>query len=369
MCGHGQLGTLLDPDFLFGDYLYASSTSATLARYQDWFAGQIAGCIFPGSQVLEIACNDGLLLNALQARGIDCLGVEPSDRMAERARLHGHHVVDDFWPAASTRLGDTKFDVILGQNVLAHTPHPLDFMKACKAALMPDGVAVMQTSQADMVENGEFDTIYHEHYSFFCEDSAEALGGRAGFTALATRYASVHGESHIFFFGNDQVSLEQFLSRWDETATGSTWLSARSSLSSPTRASRSLQAWTDFAFAARHRMIEVQTRVAHLRASGHRVVAVGAAAKGITFLRASEVVADCLMDEAQDKIGRYVDGLDLEIAPLAAAGLSPTDAYIMTAWNFAAELAGKLLKLGASREAPVLTYFPQVTELTLADFE
>jgi SAM-dependent methyltransferase len=159
-CGHGQLSHQVDPKELFVDYLYASSTSETLKEYARNFAVGISRT-FQNPRVLEIASNDGIMLLEFKRIGISAVGVEPAKRMVAQARALDLSVIEDFWP--TQKLPHQKFDVVLGQNVLAHTPSPLGFLSAVRDVLEADGLALFQTSQADMLFNGEFDTVYHEH--------------------------------------------------------------------------------------------------------------------------------------------------------------------------------------------------------------
>ena len=163
-CTHGQLTHFLHPDSLFRNYLYASGTSGTLTAYFAWFAAALSGCVRPGARVLEIASNDGSHLSCLAARGFDVTGIDPADNLNQIAAAAGHKVLTGFFP--DTR-PDGRFDVVIAMNVAAHTPTPLRLLEGVAGVLAPGGVAIIQTSQALMIGNGEFDTVYHEHYSFF----------------------------------------------------------------------------------------------------------------------------------------------------------------------------------------------------------
>src|SRR5262249_43720126 len=158
-----QLGYFVDPERLFSHYVYASGTSRTLGEYFAWFADQVVNLVGTGAKILEIGCNDGSLMLRLAERGLRVRGVDPARNLVAHAHANGLDVVCDLWP--TNTLGDTRFDLVVAQNVLAHNSNPLAFLKKIGEALSDRGICVVQTSQAAMLSNGEFDTIYHEHCS------------------------------------------------------------------------------------------------------------------------------------------------------------------------------------------------------------
>jgi SAM-dependent methyltransferase len=196
-CGHGQLSHFVSPQRLFGHYLYASGTSQTLLRYFDWFAQACRSVVPEGSRVLEIASNDGSLLQTLKAAGFDVLGIDPARNLAHAAQQRGLPTLCDFWPSDQIA-SDARFELVIGQNVLAHTPTPHAFLQAVQRHLSPTGLCLIQTSQAQMLDNGEFDTIYHEHHSFFTPRSMAVLAQRSGLALRAVHQVAIHGNSWLF---------------------------------------------------------------------------------------------------------------------------------------------------------------------------
>jgi SAM-dependent methyltransferase len=358
-CGHGQLSHQVDPKELFVDYLYASSTSETLKEYSRNFAAGISRT-FQTPRVLEIASNDGIMLLEFQRIGISAVGVEPAKRMVAQARALDLSVIEDFWP--TQKLPRQKFDLVLGQNVLAHTPSPLGFLSAVRDVLEDDGLALFQTSQADMLFNGEFDTVYHEHYSFFCENSASKLSERAGLKLMGVIYTPIHGVSSIYVFGFEssrtRLNFNKLVRVFGEMGLSET--TAPPASKSLLRKSRTIEDWELFAKKAKNRMDEVSAIVAAARAEGFQIVAVGAAAKGLTFLKAAEIGIDFLLDEAVDKIGKWADGLQVQIKPLTQIQDLHKPFFILTAWNFADELERKIRTTKRFEEVGFLAYFPEV---------
>lgn len=365
ICGHGQLMFFVDPEALFLDYFYASSTSSTLKEYSKEFAKCLAQGARKEAKVLEIASNDGVLLRELVSLGLDATGIDPAERMHHRCLAEGLKTVCDFWP--SEKLEGQMFDIIVGQNVLAHTPNPHEFLLAAIEHLEEDGVAIFQTSQADMVLNGELDTIYHEHYSFFSESSARELARRSGADLLATAYTSIHGNSSVYFFGKSNEARGTAL-KIASSLDAKLYAKASNSIGAQLRVKRGIEDWRSFRAEANARMAAMKNLVEQARKSGLNIVSVGAAAKGITFLRAAGIEVDLLVDEAEDKIGKWVSGLDLPVKPMSAiAGIGPSF-FVLSAWNFSSELSAKLSSISQKSEqgSQVVVYFPNIKTTHLA---
>ncbi len=165
-CGHGQLAAEVDPKILFSHYPYVTGTSQTLRTYCEEFAEMVTRENDPDGALLEIGCNDGTQLRAFKSRGWNIHGCDPASNMAKAQE--GLPVLREFWSLKTADEWDHRFDVIVAQNVLAHVPDPVLFLAAVRLALKPDGIAYIQTSQADWLRNAEFDCVYHEHFSYFC---------------------------------------------------------------------------------------------------------------------------------------------------------------------------------------------------------
>ena len=210
-CGHLQLKYFVDPTLLFDDYSYASGTSNTLKNYFDWFTKECLRIIKPGSNVLEIASNDGSLLHYLNLAGYKVTGIDPAKNLCMNAAENGFNVICDYWPSDKISK-QTAYDLIIAQNVFAHNPDPYKFLMGIKNALSENGIGIIQTSQAMMFERGQFDTIYHEHYSFFSTSSFRKLIERCGLVLNEVFISDIHGDSYIFCFSK-KIDLLIFLIR------------------------------------------------------------------------------------------------------------------------------------------------------------
>jgi len=168
-CFHLQLTHVVDPEIIYRNYSYVSGTSQTYQDYMWWFAKWCREYTnkYRGGTVLDIGCNDGTQLDYFNKLGYKTYGVDPAENLHKTSTDKGHQVVCGFWNEQSIgNLDNRQFDIVVAQNAFAHNPDPLTYLKLLSPLLKDDGVFFIQTSQADMVRNGEFDTIYHEHVNF-----------------------------------------------------------------------------------------------------------------------------------------------------------------------------------------------------------
>jgi nucleoside-diphosphate-sugar epimerase/ubiquinone/menaquinone biosynthesis C-methylase UbiE len=185
-CFHSQLSYLVDRGYLFSHYLYASGTSASLQVHFSWLAEKIisesahsqAGQV---GTILEIASNDGSQLDQFKKRGWKTIGVDPAANIAETAKAKGHTIHVGFWSVDTFPLPPAnEIDAIVAQNVFAHVFDPTEFLRAAFRTMGPNTKLYLQTSQCEMYESGQFDTVYHEHVSFFTAHSFRYAAALAG---------------------------------------------------------------------------------------------------------------------------------------------------------------------------------------------
>ena len=199
-CQHTQLTHFVDRARLFRDYKYVSGTTSTGRDYFAWMARKVideAAAASPPKRargaVLDIACNDGSQLNPFRAAGWDTHCVDPAANLAPLARAAGHSVQVAFWGVDAVTL--PPLDAIIAQNVLAHVLNPMDFVRACAAAMGPSTRLYLQTSQCEMYDSGQFDTVYHEHVSFFSAHSFARMAELAGLAVMNFEKTPIHGVS------------------------------------------------------------------------------------------------------------------------------------------------------------------------------
>lgn len=359
-CSHGQLTHFVPPEHLFKNYLYASGTGGALNPFFTWFSAALANALPKRSRVLEIACNDGSLLDRLRDDGFDVCGVDPAANLTSVATSKGHDVRTGFFP--DTR-PEGLFDAIVAMNVCAHTPNPRALMQGVKELLAPDGVAIIQTSQAFMLINGEFDTIYHEHYSFFTPASMRRLAERCGLTLEATQIFNVHGRSLVSILrhaNNPRRAFSfnggpPFAYPWPDPEPG---IMARAIDNATSSA-----AYQAFATTARNVIGSARDRIVAHQSAGHPVALVGVAAKALTFITAAGIKPDVFLDEAALKIDRFVPGANHPIKPMTSAAALPTETLFMIgAWNFAESLAAKIRSNRPESRSRFLVCLPELRE-------
>lgn len=350
-CDHLQLNVIVNPDILYKNYLYVSGTSQTYMDYMDWYANFVCETYsgMPDS-VLDIGCNDGSQLDAFKRLGdtyktIDTYGVDPAENLHPISSAK-HNVILGYWNKKSPAT-QRKYDIITSQNAFSHIPDALNYLQLVRESLHNDGLMFISTSQADMVLNGEFDTIYHEHISYYNAYSMKCLAERAGLYLVDVIKTPIHGISYIFVLSHSQfneqrianiLALEQAQGLHDAETYGR---------------------WAD---RARTIMQETHNVVAEYRAQGYQIVGYGAAAKGMTFITAAHIECDVIIDDNPLKQGRYVPGLDTPITDSSylTDQLESQDKvlFIPLAWNVFREIRSKIRTLRRSPNDRFLRYFP-----------
>jgi len=348
-CTHLQLSHAVNPDLLFKNYLYVSGTSQTLRDYFDWFAKRTLEYFeIPPTTVLDIACNDGSQLNSFKALGLKTYGVDPAENLHPLSSANHDVVCDYFTDKYAYHYGSKNLDIITAQNVFAHNSYPLEFLKQCKEIMHDASVLFIQTSQADMIRNSEFDTIYHEHLSFFNASSMSALAQRAGLHLVDIRKTPIHGNSYMFVFkktAEDTSKVDAVLA--EERALGLQDMN------------------TYFAYADRASTIveDLKQTIMHYRMLDYLIVGYGAAAKGNTLLNFGEIHLDYIIDDNPLKQGLYSPGMSTPVVPIGMLDqyAETKVAFVPLAWNFFTEIR-KNIKGKRDREGDVfIKYFPTIS--------
>lgn len=346
-CSHLQLSHAVNPDLLFKNYLYVSGTSQTLRDYFDWFAKETLNYFSePPTSVLDIACNDGSQLNSFKALGLTTYGVDPATNLHEISSKE-HEVICDYFKQEHVTHYKNSIDIITAQNVFAHNSYPLEFLEQCRDIMHDNSVLFIQTSQADMVKNNEFDTIYHEHLSFFCANSMNELAKRAGLHLIDIRKTPIHGNSYVFVFSKKAgpaPEVERVLQ--EERELG---------LQTP-------ETYVEYARKCKQVVEDLKKTIADYRGKGYTVFGYGAAAKGMTLLNFGDIQLDCIIDDNPLKQGRFSPGLHIPVVSIDI--IDTVDdlsiAFVPLAWNFFTEIKSKI-KQRRDRDGDVfIRYFPSI---------
>ena len=345
-CGHGQLKEFVDPKILFEKYLYASGTSNTLSEYFSALAASLVGPHGKNKSLLDIASNDGSFLRKARDNGFNVLGVDPAQNLVAEANAKGLDTICDFFP---TDLINKKFDVITAMNVCAHNPDPISFLNGVRETLKSDGVAYIQTSQALMLNSGEFDTIYHEHYSFFTVSSMRRACERVGLRLSNFQLVPIHGVSLIFHITHDGRETDTLNLPGIELE--------RLPLVEPSEINKTYEKFHE---RAQDTLDELKQTVSNYKNAGYQIVLAGVAAKALTVYQASGITLDFMIDEAVLKIGKYVPGHPTPIGSFDDLNDSQKYLIIIGAWNFFEEITSKLSMIYPNTEMTFLRYFPDL---------
>jgi 2-polyprenyl-3-methyl-5-hydroxy-6-metoxy-1,4-benzoquinol methylase len=337
-CTHIQLTHSVDPDRLFRDYLYVSGTTKTLKDYFAWFVSFCEN-YSKGKNVLDIACNDGSQLDCFKLRGYNTFGIDPAENLYELSSKN-HKIVCDYLTDDSINSLGEKFDTIIAQNVFAHNTYPEEFLTICKGNLNKDGHIFIQTSQADMIKNNQFDTIYHEHISFFSVKSFCTLAKSVGLNVVDVQRSSIHGTSFIFVLSNDGIDQsEKFISQEYELNN---------------------EVMVEYSEKCKKIAVDTFDKINEIRSNGYKIIGYGAAAKGNTFINFAKFELDYIVDDNPLKQNLYSPGSKIPIfSPDKLLEEKSKVCIVPLAWNFFDEIKEKVYNKGI-KNCIFLKYFPEV---------
>ncbi|MEE4331493.1 MAG: class I SAM-dependent methyltransferase [Wenzhouxiangella sp.] len=335
-CGLLQLLETPPPERLFGsDFPYYSSQIPSLVEHARRLADRLIvdQTLDGDSRVLELASNDGYLLQHFHARGIPVLGIDPAAGPVAAARARGIETVQGFFD--ETMAGELageglRADVIIASNVLAHVPDPADVLRGVARLLSPDGTVVIEVGWARaLLEQGSFDTVYHEHHCYFSARALQVLFARAGLIIRAIEPIAAQGGSLRIHAGHSALAASNLQGLID--------LETRSGVFDPDRW-RSLDAGrAEFAERVRS-LLDKETR------RGNRCAAYGAAAKGAMLLNLTGLGGDQLLwvaDVSPHKQGLFLPGSGLEVVAPARIGRDRPERLLLLAWNWKEEIAAQ----------------------------
>jgi hypothetical protein len=331
-CTHVQLTHMLDPKDVFEDYIYFSSMSESSVRHGETLALRYAKELSLGKDDLvgELASNDGCILKPFKAAS-KVYGVEPAKNIAEVANREGIPTLAEFFnskTAALVKKDQGAAKLIIARNVVAHVPEVVDFIAGAGEWLTDDGILHVEVPYlGEMVRELEFDTIYHEHLSYFSVTALSHLFQEAGIVLWDVEEIGLHGGSLIARGkkkGNaPTANVARLLEK--EKAIGLTTMAPL----------------TEFAEGTRRLKTKIPELLRDLKKSGASIAGYGAAAKGVVLTNYCEIGKDLLdwvADRSPYKQGKLMPGTHLPVVP-AEQVLAKQPAYLMVlAWNFFDEI-------------------------------
>jgi SAM-dependent methyltransferase len=331
-----QLPESASPESIFSDYAYFSSTSESWVRHAQAYVESVSErlSLGPESQVVEIASNDGYLLQWFVERGVPVLGVEPAANVAADAVERGIPTRVAFFGSATANellAEGHAADLLVGNNVLAHVPDLNDFVAGVATLLKPGGTATFEFPHLlQLIEHTEFDTIYHEHFSYFSLLAVAPVFERHGLGVVDVEELPTHGGSlrlYVRHEGRPGKRVEELLAR--ERAAGLEGLERYARFEQQVRA-------------VKRDLLEL---LIGARRDGAQIAGYGAAAKGNTLLNYCGIRADLLdyiVDRSPHKQGLFLPGTRLPIHPPERIAESRPDLVLILPWNLRDEIVRQM---------------------------
>jgi 2-polyprenyl-3-methyl-5-hydroxy-6-metoxy-1,4-benzoquinol methylase len=331
-----QLQEFESPEQIFGDYAYFSSYSESWLEHARAYVEDVSARfrLTAANQVIEIASNDGYLLQYFQRKNIPVLGIEPAANVAKVAEAKGIQSRIAFFGTETARALAKEgrlADLLLGNNVLAHVPDLNDFVRGLKIALKPSGVITMEFPHLlRLMQQNQFDTIYHEHFSYFSFLTVQRIFAHHGLRIFDVRELSTHGGSLRIFACHSELAGHP-------TTTNVTALIKEEN----TAGLDKLPAYRDFAERVRLTKRRLLTFLIQAKQDGKTVVGYGAPAKGNTLLNYCGVRTDFMdytVDRSPHKQDRYLPGVHVPICHPDKIRETKPDYVLILPWNLRDEV-------------------------------
>jgi SAM-dependent methyltransferase len=330
-----QLREYVSPEHIFSEYAYFSSYSTSWVAHAKAYCGMIKDRLGLGAKslVVELASNDGYLLQHFLPLGVPVLGIEPAANVAKVAVEKGIPTrVAFFGVALAEKLvaEGLRADLIAGNNVLAQVPNLNDFVDGMRRLLKPEGVITLEFPHLlRLVEGNQFDTIYHEHFSYFSFVTIEKLAARHGLKLIDVEELPTHG-------GSIRVYLVQKASRRQHSKSVADMLVRERDLGF-----LNIGTYASFAEQVRHTKRKLLELLIKAKDDGKRVCGYGAPGKGNTLLNYCGIGVDFLdftVDRNPYKHGRFTPGMHIPIYDVDAINGTKPDYIFILPWNLRQEI-------------------------------
>jgi SAM-dependent methyltransferase len=330
-CSLVQITETVPPEKLFREYFYLSSFSETMLRHSEENVQELIQSrnLNGKSFVVEIASNDGYLLQYYKRAGVPVLGIEPARNIAQTAEERGIPTVCEFFDAELARklvAEGKRADVVHANNVLAHVPDLNGFVNGIEILLNDTGVAVIEVPYVkDMIDRHEFDTIYHEHLCYFSLTALDHLFRRHKLFIEDVKRLDIHGGTLRIYArkqNTQRAAIDTML------AEESAWVG-------------NAEFYRRFGEKVERLRGELVTMLSDLKAEGKRIAVYGASAKGSTLMNyfgLGSPTLDFVVDRSTIKQGYYTPGTHLPIYSPAMLLEEKPDYVLLLTWNFADEI-------------------------------
>lgn len=340
-CGLSQLSVVIDPSLLFSYYTYRSGVNQGYVKHCDQMASVLGNKFDLSSESfhIDIAGNDGTLLDSFRkVLHHEVLNVDPASNLTAIAESRGIPSISDFWGIDIAKKYEGQADLITATNVFAHLDDIRGFMHACRVALKPEGVLVIENPYLiDFIENTEFDTVYFEHVTYWSLRPMMRLANSLGMKVIGRDKFSIHGgtmrytlarygSSHMVDDNVSLVGYNELDMGYDKLETYLNWSSQVNKVAQ------------DFA-----------SNLIDLKKKGHSIAAFAASAKGNTLLNYAGIntdIIDFIADETPEKIGKFSPGTGIPIVNKYEIEKQKPDYVVILSWNFLKEITDKLRNNG-----------------------
>lgn len=334
-CGLSQLTRVVNPDLMFKNYLYVSSTTQTFRDHCSEMANTTVHTSLaqPNDLVLDIASNDGCLLNKFREIGMNVLGVDPAENLADQANKNGIRTLCAYWSKALAKDIVSRFGmpkIITATNVFAHVDDVHEFVEAVKICLAPNGIFVIEFPYVmDFIRKNEFDTAYHEHLSYIGIQPVSTLMNHHGLKVFNVQYfEELHGGTVRVFVSRDKdytvdPSVERYVNK------------------EKTFGIKSMAPYELFANRIMQNKTTLRKMISDLRKNGKTIWAYGASAKGNTlmnFFELTKVDIPVVIDDNPLKLSYFTPGSQMKIVSIDELTNSKVDYLLLLAWNFQKEI-------------------------------
>ena len=359
-CGLGQVADVVTPERIFRDYRYLSSMSTTFLKHAaDFVNDRIKEEMFtPGDWVLEIASNDGYLLQNFLAHGIRAIGIEPAENVAEISRALGIQTISKFFSSDLARelLAQNGYPrLIIANNVMAHVPDLLDFVEGLGILCgLETQITIENPSLANILVGMQFDTIYHEHYSYLSATAVAKLSEMKGLRLNKVEELSIHGGSNRYWL--TKLESDYFI----DSSVG------RVSKSEIEKGLFNSNDWSNYSSNVSTILDGFRDWLCSVSEKPRKIYGYGAAAKASTILNAINVDQNLFLaiaDVSLEKQQKFMPPLGTKvIAPQELFRSNPTDIVIFP-WNIRSEIA-TYLRANLAEDVRLWCAIPCMYEIT-----
>ena len=325
-CSLSQLSVVVNPNVMYKDYVYNSSISKTFQEHCSTLAKSVIALGITDN-VLDIASNDGCLLEQFRLNGFkNLVGVEP----AKNFTYTDKELINDFWSKELSYTINQKFDVITATNVFAHVDDLNNFVSGASNVINDTGVFIIEVPYLmDLIDNNQFDTIYHEHLSYFLIKPIKLILEKFGLGVFRVERTKIHGGSIRVYSSKNRITESSVSNLLNFEETHSFY---------------NLHKYQYFSYAVNNLRKDIFDKIESLRSSGMKIMAYGASAKGSILLNYCGITNQhiiSVVDDTPSKQGKFIPGCGIPIVPFDSFKSEQPDYILLTAWNFAKEMMDK----------------------------